>query len=209
VAYSPDLGYAQVDSEVAELCQRGANRLTEAGAEVEQIDLDWADPYDCWNVFFYGGATARLRDSFVEQGHLLDPGLRAAVEEGMKLSVAEFTNALTARNEFWLKVCRVYDTYDLLVTPTLAVPPFRIGQNNADPFPGRQLGDLQWTAFTYPINLTGQPATSVPCGWTASNLPVGMQIIGRRFDDGLVLRAARAWEQIQPWADRRPSCNVN
>ncbi len=203
-AYSLDLGYGQVDSEVAESCARGAQRLTEAGAVVEQIDLDWADPYECWKVFFYGGSTARLRDSFAEQGHLLDPGLRAAVEEGMKLSAAEFTRALTARNEFWLQVCRVFDTYDLLVTPTLAVPPFRVGQNNADPFPGQQLGDLQWTGFTYPFNLTGQPATSVPSGWTTSNLPIGMQIIGRRFDDSLVLRAARAWEQIQPWKHQWP-----
>ena len=204
IAYSPDLGYARVDAEVAKLCEQGANRLNEVGAVVEPVELDWADPYECWSVFFYGGATARLRDSIAEQGHLLDPGLRAAVEKGMKLGMAEFTDALTARNEFWLNVCRVYETYDLLITPTLAVPPFCVGQNNADPFPGQQLGDLQWTAFTYPFNLTGQPATSVPCGWTKSNLPVGMQIIGRRFDDCLVLRAARACEQIQPWVDRKP-----
>ncbi|MCH8830123.1 MAG: hypothetical protein IID45_11160 [Planctomycetes bacterium] len=86
----------------------------------------------------------------------------------------------------------------------MPVPPFPVGQDNADPFPHQEQGDLQWTQFTCPFNLTGQPAASVPCGWTESNLPVGLQIVGRRFDDALVLRAARAIEQVQPWSDRWP-----
>ena len=72
------------------------------------------------------------------------------------------------------------------------------------PFPGQEPRALQWTQFSYPFNLTGQPAASVPCGWTTTKLPVGFQLIGRRFDDATVLRAAHAWEQIEPWADHRP-----
>jgi aspartyl-tRNA(Asn)/glutamyl-tRNA(Gln) amidotransferase subunit A len=96
----------------------------------------------------------------------------------------------------------------LLVTPALAVSPFPVGQNNADPLPGEASRHLRWSAFTYPFNLTGQPACSVPCGWTESNLPVGLQIIGRRFDDLPVLQAARALEKIEPWSERRPSFAV-
>jgi len=204
IAYSADLGYAQVDPEVAALCEAAALRLSEAGAIVEQVNLDWSDPYECWNVFFYGSSADRLGDELAKNSHLLDPGLRLAVERAVLVSIRDYTTALSIRNDFWQQVRQVYETYDLLLTPALAVPPFPLGQNNADPFPGQTERDLQWTQFTYPFNLTGQPACSVPCGWTKSNLPVGLQIVGGRFDDATVLRAARALEKIQPWSDRRP-----
>jgi aspartyl-tRNA(Asn)/glutamyl-tRNA(Gln) amidotransferase subunit A len=204
IAYSPDLGFATVDPEVARLCEQSAMRFSETGAVVEQVELDWSDPYECWRVFFYGASAARLGRIVEAQGHLLDPGLRACVEDALKLRGLDYSDALTQRNEFWHRVRRVFESFDLLITPTLPVPPFAVGQDNADPFPGQQQGELQWTQFTYPFNLTGQPATSVPCGWTAANLPVGLQIVGRRFDDALVLRAARAFEQVQPWRDRWP-----
>ena len=179
-------------------------RFSETGAVVEQVELDWSDPYECWRVFFYGASAARLGRIVEEQGHLLDPGLRVCVEDALKLRGLDYSDALTQRNEFWQRVRRIFESFDLLITPTLPVPPFAVGQDNADPFPGQQQGELQWTQFTYPFNLTGQPATSVPCGWTAANLPVGLQIVGRRFDDALVLRAAHAFEQVQPWRDRWP-----
>jgi aspartyl-tRNA(Asn)/glutamyl-tRNA(Gln) amidotransferase subunit A len=204
IAYSPDLGFATVDPEVARLCEQSAMRFSETGAVVEQVELDWSDPYECWRVFFYGASAARLGRIVEEQGHLLDPGLRACVEDALKLRGLDYSDALTQRNEFWHRVRQVFESFDLLITPTLPVPPFAVGQDNADPFPGQQQGELQWTQFTYPFNLTGQPATSVPCGWTAAKLPVGLQIVGRRFDDALVLRAARAFEQVQPWRDRWP-----
>jgi aspartyl-tRNA(Asn)/glutamyl-tRNA(Gln) amidotransferase subunit A len=101
-------------------------------------------------------------------------------------------------------VRRVYEKFDLLLSPTLAVPPFRAGQDDADALAGEKLGPLQWTRFTYPFNLTGQPAANVPAGWTKSGLPVGLQIIGDRYADLVVLQAARTWEQIQPWSDKHP-----
>lgn len=204
VAYSPDLGYAQVDQEITRICAEAARRLPEAGAHFEEVVLDWTDPYDCWSVFFYGGIAARLADSMAEKGDLLDPGLRPVVERGLKLSAVDYVNALVQRTAFWQRARLVFDKFDLLVTPTLAVPPFPVGQDRPDAPPGRDGAELRWSPFTYPFNLTGQPAVSVPCGWTQSGLPVGLQIVGRRFDDMAVLRAARAWEQIRPWADRRP-----
>jgi aspartyl-tRNA(Asn)/glutamyl-tRNA(Gln) amidotransferase subunit A len=204
VAWSPDLGYATVDPEVARLCEQAAMRLFDAGAIVEHVNLDWNDPYDSWRVFFYGAAAARLGRIVGEQGHLLDPGLRACVEDAVRMTGLDYSDALTARNEFWHDVRRVYESFDLLLTPTLPVPPFAVGQDNADPLPGQDFGELQWVQFTYPFNLTGQPACSIPAGWTESGLPVGLQIVGRRFDDALVLRAARAFEQVQPWRDRWP-----
>ena len=204
IAYSPDLGYARVDPDVAGLCERAARRLTEAGASVETVKIGWGDPYECWNVFFYGGIAAYLTTQFAGRDDLLDPGLRRIKEERANLSGVDRVKALLERNAFWQKVRLLFERHDLLLTPTLSVPPFPVGQNDADPWPGRQPRALQWTAFTYPFNLTGQPAVSVPAGWTSKNLPVGLQIVGRRYDDRSVLQAARALEQIQPWGHRWP-----
>ncbi|MBM3969701.1 MAG: amidase [Planctomycetes bacterium] len=209
VAYSPNLGYARVDPEVAAICQRAAAKFTEAGAIVEQVQLNWRDPYDAWSVFFFGTAAASLEKKLPTQAELLDPGLRRVAEAGLKLRGVDFANALAARHEFWEQTRRLYEHCDLLLCPTLPVPPFAVGQDDADPIDGEKLGPLQWTQFTYPFNLTGQPAASVPAGWTRSGLPVGLQIIGNRFADLLVLQAARAWEQIQPWTDRRPKIGLS
>lgn len=210
IAYSPNLGYARVDPEVAAICQKAAERLAAAGCHVETIPLDWADPYDTWSVFFFGSAAASLEKKLATQGDLLDPGLRRVVDAGLKLRGVDFANALAARHELWEKVRRVYDRFDLLLCPTLPVPPFAVGQDDADPINGKVLGPLQWTQFTYPFNLTGQPVASVPAGWTKSGLPVGLQIIGNRHADLLVLQASRAWEQFQPWSMRLASmCPVS
>jgi aspartyl-tRNA(Asn)/glutamyl-tRNA(Gln) amidotransferase subunit A len=204
IAFSPDLGYSTVHPDVAQQVALGAEAFSETGARVERVDLDWSDPYECWKVFFYGAAAARLGRELDQHGDLLDPGLRSAAEEAVKLTGLDSSAALVARDEFWQRVRVLFESYDLLITPTLAVPPFPVGQDNADPLTDEPQGELQWTQFTYPFNLTGQPAVSVPCGWTDDGLPIGMQIIGRRFDDALVLRAARAFEIARPWHDRRP-----
>lgn len=209
IAYSPDFGYAKVDPEVAALCAAAAKRFAEAGATVETVDLGWTDPYDTWSVFFFGSAAASLEKKLATQGDLLDPGMRRVVEKGLALRGVDYANALAGRHEFWEQARKVYDTFDLLLSPTLSVPPFALNQDDADPLEadvrdGRTLGPLQWVRFTYPFNLTGQPSASVPAGWTKSGLPVGLQIIGNRFADTLVLQASRAFEQVQPWADRRP-----
>ncbi len=204
IAYSPNLGYAHVEPEVAAICERAAKRFAEAGAVVATVDLDWHDPYDAWSVFFFGTAAASLEKKLSTQGELLDPGLRRVVEAGLKLRGVDFANALAARHELWEKVRRVYERFDLLLCPTLAVPPFAVGQDDANPLGDEKLGPLQWTQFTYPFNLTGQPAANVPAGWSKSGLPVGLQIVGNRYADLLVLQAARTWEQIQPWSDCWP-----
>jgi aspartyl-tRNA(Asn)/glutamyl-tRNA(Gln) amidotransferase subunit A len=205
IAYSPDLGYARVEPEVGAICQRAAERFADTGANVEEVKLDWRDPYEAWSVFFFGTAAASLEKKLADQGDLLDPGLKRVVEQGLKLRGIDFANAQAARHEFWEQVRRIYEKHDLLLSPTLAVPPFVVGQDDADPLAGERLGPLQWTRFTYPFNLTGQPAASVPAGWTKAGLPVGLQIIGDRHADVIVLQAARAWEQAQPWGDKRPT----
>ncbi len=204
IAYSPDMGFGEVDPEVASLCAAAAERFSETGATVDTVSLDWPDPYECWNIYFYGGIAGSLGPRLAAEGDQLDPGLKALVDEGVKLSGGEFARAALDRFAYWQRVVALYEDYDLLVTPGTAVPPFPVGLDNAAPMPGQEARPLLWTPFTYPFNLTGQPASVIPCGFTDDGLPVSLQVVGRRYDDAGVLRASRAYERIAGWADRWP-----
>ena len=133
----------------------------------------------------------------------MEPGLVTLIEQGKDRLAVDYARAAMEREEYCNKMQPFFEKYDLLLTPTLAVPPFEVGSSGPREIAGVR-GPLDWIAFTYPFNLTGQPAASVPGGWTDDGLPVGLQIIGRRFDDVTVLRAAAAFEQALPWAGRRP-----
>ncbi|MED5401566.1 MAG: amidase family protein, partial [Planctomycetota bacterium] len=156
IAYSPDMGFGEVDPEVASLCAAAAERFSETGATVETVSLDWPDPYECWNIYFYGGIAGSLGPRLAAEGDQLDPGLKALVDEGVKLSGGEFARAALDRFAYWQQVVALYEDYDLLVTPGTAVPPFPVGLDNAAPMPGQEARPLLWTPFTYPFNLTGQ-----------------------------------------------------
>jgi len=204
IAYSPDMGFAEVDPEVAALCAKAVERFAGTGATVETVSLDWPDPYECWNIYFYGGIAGSLGPRLAAEGDQLDPGLKVLVDEGVKLSGGEFARAALDRFDYWQQVVALYDEFDLLVTPGTAVPAFEVGHDNAPPMAGQEARPLLWTPFSYPFNLTGQPASVVPCGFTAAGLPVSLQLVGRRHDDAGVLRASRAFEQVAGWSDRWP-----
>jgi len=204
VAWSGTLGYAPIEPEVLELTRKAAQRFTELGAEVEEADPGFESPASFFNVFFYAGIIAALHSYLPEKAELLDPGLRQVAERVQNLSGRDYGEALIARQGFWDVVHRFFSKYDLLLTPTLPQPAFELGIVAPSHVAGKKLEGLDWTPFTYPFNLTGQPAASVPCGFTQDGLPVGLQIVGRRFADATVLRASAAFEQLQPWAQYRP-----
>jgi aspartyl-tRNA(Asn)/glutamyl-tRNA(Gln) amidotransferase subunit A len=202
VAWSPTLGYAVVDPEVQAATEKGARRFHDLGCRVDQVDRVFDDPDPIWAPLFYGGIAARLNDFLPEWQARMDPGLVAVVEAGRQISGIEFAKATFARATFTEAVRKFFLQYDLLITPTLAVAPFAAGLEQP---PNRPAGSrLAWVAFTYSFNLTGQPAATVPCGFTRDGLPIGLQIVGRRLEDATVLRAAAAFEAAAPWAERRP-----
>ena len=134
----------------------------------------------------------------------IDPTLVRFIERSKNKSAIEYIKACFEQLEYWNGIQPLFEKYDLLLTPTVAVPPFELGSFGPREIAGSRVSILGWMAFTFPFNLTGQPAASVPCGWTNDGLPTGLQIIGRRFDDVTVLRAAAAFEQDSPWADKLP-----
>jgi aspartyl-tRNA(Asn)/glutamyl-tRNA(Gln) amidotransferase subunit A len=202
VAWSPTFGYAHVAPEVRAVTALAASRFESLGCRLEEVERVFADPDPIWAPLFYAGIAARLRDSLSEWRDRIDPGLLEVVQEGSRLSAVELSQATFARAAFYQEVRRFFERFDLLLSPTLAVPPFTAGTERPSDYP--RGSRLSWVAFTYPFNLTGQPAATVPCGFTTGGLPVGLQIVGRRLQDALVLRAAASFEAAAPWSERRP-----
>lgn len=204
VAWSPTLGYAAVDPVVRETTERAALRFVELGCVVEEADPGWPDPCELFHVLFYGLVGGEVSRLLPEWQGKLDPGLEQIVERGRHLSAFDVAEAQAIRNELQLTAWRFFQVYDVLLTPTMTLPPFGLGIDFPAEVGGQSVNGMQWTAFTFPFNLTGNPAASVPAGWTSDGLPVGLQIVGRRWEDATVLRACAAFEAIQPWAHRRP-----
>jgi aspartyl-tRNA(Asn)/glutamyl-tRNA(Gln) amidotransferase subunit A len=204
VAWSADLGYATVEPQVRRVAEAAALRFAQLGCDVETVDIAWSNPKAAWEAIFYGGIVVAVGDRFDEVRDQLDPGLAALIEGCRHDSQVDYVKALVARNAFWDQARALFEQFDLLLTPTTPIPAFEIMHDTPWPVAGRLGESLAWSYFTYPFNLTGQPAASLPCGFTDDSLPVGLQVVGRRHADATVLRAAAAFEAAAPWQARRP-----
>ncbi len=204
VAWSPDLGYAVVDPVVREACGRAARAFEDLGCRVDEANPGFGDLVETWAHLFWGAIAAKLTPYVPEWRDRMDPGLVKVVEMGQGLSAVQVAEAGFRRAAMWDTVRRFFETYDLLITPTVAVPALPPGQTEEIRIAGQTVPWWKAFPFNFPFNLTGQPAATVPCDWTAGGLPIGLQIVGRRFADATVLRAAAAFETLRPWAARRP-----
>jgi aspartyl-tRNA(Asn)/glutamyl-tRNA(Gln) amidotransferase subunit A len=196
IAFSPALGYAAVDSEVASAVRAGVDRLATLGAQVTQVDPGFQDPLEITTGLWFVGAWTVWNTLTREQQEVTDPDFRAEAELGAGYSALDVQRLHLRRGELGSRMRQFMQDWDLLVTPAVAVPAFEArpaGHSRMDPH-----AMLGWTPFSYPFNLTQQPACTIPCGLTSGGLPVGLQIVGPMFGDALVLRAARAYEQVQP-----------
>lgn len=206
VAWSPDLGYAAVDPEVAEIAAGAARRFATLGCAFDEVNPGFDDPIDAELIIFYAGVGANVMDLSPERRALVDPGLLRAIDEEMTGKTAfDYARAIVARQAFYDKVRRFFERYELLLTPSIAVPAFPVGEEGPFSVNSRTVKRFGYTPFTYPFNLTGHPALTVPAGFTKAGLPVGLQIVGRRYAEAAVLRAGAAYEDAFPWTARRPS----
>ncbi len=192
IAYSPTLGYADVDPEVAALVDAAARELESLGAIVDQVDPGFDDPLDIsTGLWFVSSKT--VYDALGPEGQAVtDPDFAAQAEQGAKFSAQDIAQLNLRRNALGTHMRLFMTRYDLLVTPSVAIPAFDARPAGAVPMTPESM--LSWTPFSYPFNLTQQPAITVPCGLTSAGLPVGLQIIGAAYADALVMRAARAYE---------------
>jgi aspartyl-tRNA(Asn)/glutamyl-tRNA(Gln) amidotransferase subunit A len=202
VAFRPALGFAAVDPAVASLVAAAAADFAALGAVVEQVDPPGGDTRELFRTLWWAGAHYLLERLAPEKKALLDPGLARMVAEGAGITASEYIGAAAARAAYASAMRVFFQAYDLLLTPAVAVPAFAAGA--LSPWPDDGFGWLSWSPFSLPFNLTGQPAASVPCGFTPDGLPVGLQIVGRLYDDVAVLAAARAYEAVHPWHQTVP-----
>ncbi|MEW6638107.1 MAG: amidase family protein [Actinomycetota bacterium] len=204
VAYSSDWGYAAVDPEVRRVVGEAVKVFeSDLGCSVEEAHPGFEDPYEgFWGLVIMETDLAGMRRMARELGEKMSPHLREVLEVDWKAE--DITNAVMTRKAVYNKMWRFMRDYDLLLTPTLAVPPFETGIQGPEVIDGREVEPFYWLSFTLPINMTGQPAATVPAGFTEGGLPVGMQIVGRHLDDALVLKASAAFEAARPWKDRWP-----
>ena len=203
IAWSPRLGYVkELDPEVEAAAHKAAQVFAELGAHVEEADPDFAEPIEILRTIWYA-VSAAIVDAVPDPARVrMDEGLRRMAELGRGISVPDYLAAHARRAELAQTMLRFHAKYDLLLTPQMPIPALEAGR--VTPADGR-FGEewINWSPYTYPFNLTQQPAASVPCGLSADGLPLALQIVGPARSDALVLRAARAYESARPFKTLR------
>ncbi|MEE8362583.1 MAG: amidase family protein [Dehalococcoidia bacterium] len=209
VAWSPDLGGVAVDPEVVRVTRAAAEVFAELGATVEEPGFRADDPEEVLTAFF----SVFRSKAFAQNGWMLEkhPDLltdyyRLGLERGRDLTATELHMGQARIMKYRAYVRDFFTRYDLLLTPTTAVPAFPVNGEpeviGGKPVPDRRMG---FTPFTYLFNMTGNPAATAPAGFSESGMPIGLHIVGRRNDEETVLAASAAFEAARPWADKRPA----
>jgi len=194
IAYSPTLGYVDVNPKVLSLTDNAVKLLQELGASVSVVDPGFTDPIDTFSTLWFAGAAKTIASFNQEEQKLLDPGFLDIGLKGKNIDIVDYMKAADDRADLGRKMQSFLSEYDLLITPTLPNVAFEVGQNTET---AEQEHWMQWTPFSYPFNLTQQPALSVPCG-EVDGLPVGLQIVADRGKDLLAINAALHIEQALP-----------
>ena len=196
IAYSPTLGYVDVAQDIRLRVDEAVALLSRLGADVIEIDPGFACPLDTFNTLWFAGATQVVEKMTDSQRDQMDPGLLDIAERGSNISLSQYLAARRERTALCAHMQSFHEQWDLLVTPTLPISPFAAGHNVP---PGEKYTDwMDWTPFSYPFNLTQQPAASLPCGLDDNGLPVGLHLVGGKFQDMKVMHAAMLLEEMLP-----------
>ena len=204
VAFSPNLDLFQVDPDVARIVRQGVRAFEELGCVVDEVKPGFADTRELIRVMWSAHEAGNRAVFLPEWRERMDPGLVACIEAGSQYSAVEYVQARERKLLFWDTVRPLFERYEFLLTPSVSVPAFDVGRLNPAHFRQHEWDWFDWASFSYPFNFTGQPAATVPAGFTAAGLPIGLQIVGRRCADLGVLQASAAFEAVRPWTALRP-----
>lgn len=206
VGWTPDFGYAKVEAEVADIAQTAVNNLASMGHEIVELPNLMEDPVDMWNAEFYAGIGTKLRGVIESSPDLLDPAVLKVLEIAISQEMGDYYAKVFERYAFRDKIRKVFEQYDVLVSPTIPVSHVPAGQNVPSSHQERSI--VSWVCFTYPFNLTGNPAASMPIGFDARGLPVGLQVAGRLNDEKTVLNLCHAYEEAFGDGTKRPPLSL-
>jgi aspartyl-tRNA(Asn)/glutamyl-tRNA(Gln) amidotransferase subunit A len=206
VAWCPNLGFVPfVEKKIAAMTAEAARTFDKLGSHVEEVaNPGFEDTLPIHGALWFGGLAGMLGGYLAEWESRMDSLLVKWIRVGLKMSAADYVKAQIQRNELRDRVRKFFERYDLLLTPTLPIVAFQAGVSAQEGLKGSPVDYRNWSPFTAIFNLAQVPAASVPAGFTQEGLPVGLQIVGRRFADRTVLQASAAFEAIRPWADAKP-----
>jgi len=209
IGYTLDLGFAKViDSEVEKSILNSISKFEEFGWSVEKLKMKLRKPelpfYTFWTIML----AYDLKQKLKEWEDKMDPDLVKIVKAGLGYDGMSLPKAIAARNKIYGIIFKLFKEFDILITPTTAVPAFDLGLMFPTKINNINVSPTGWQPFSFPFNLTGNPAATIPCGWSSEGLPIGMQIVGSMFDELKVLQVSKAFEEISPWQDKRPKFDL-
>ncbi|MFX0145852.1 MAG: amidase [Candidatus Hodarchaeota archaeon] len=208
IGYSLDLGYAKIiDPDIEKSIINSSEKFEKLGWSVENVKLKIKKPNTAFYTFYTADYAYDLKSKLKDWRDKIDPELIKMVDAGFGYTSFDVMRAMSQRTKLYETFYEYFKNYDILITPTIAIPPFELGIMYPPKINGKNVSPTAWMPFTFPFNLTGHPAASIPCGWTNEGLPIGMQIVGNRFNDLLVLQVSQAFEEIAPWQEKRPKFN--
>ena len=217
IGYSLDLGFAEaLDPEVETSVMNGIQKFEEFGWSIEKSRIKLRNPESLFLTLWTSGFGYTLGPFLKEWQDKMEPDFVDLINRGLSYSVKELKIAEVQREMVYSDICRAFRKIDILITPTLACTAFELGKSLVIEeetiktgliINGKNMTAAGWLPFTYPFNMSGHPAASIPCGWSSDGLPIGMQIVGKRFDELTVLQVSKAFEKLVPWQDRRPDFN--
>ena len=212
IGYSMTLGFGKIlEDEVKETVLNCIKKFVQFDWDVEEATIKIRSPELAFKSFVGLGYGYDLQQDYNNRIEDISPDLTSTIKLGLDSTAMNIGKAMESRLRVYEVMYQYFKNYDILITPTTPYPAFKPGWlDSGTTFPKvgkKSLSIMSWMNFTYPFNMTGIPAASIPAGWTKSGLPIGMQIVGNRFNDALVLQVSKAFEEIAPWQDKRPSFN--
>ena len=179
-------------------------KFEKLGWSIEPANLKIRSPFLAFTTLYTASFAYNYKSYFKEWRDKMDPDFLKLIDAGMTYSGLNIMKAMDKRIKFYEKISELFSKYDILITPTVAIPAFELGMMFPSEINGEGVGPTSWMPFTFPFNMTGNPAATIPCGWSKDGLPIGMQIVGPKFDELTVLQVSRAFEEIAPWQDKKP-----
>jgi len=204
IAWSPTLGYGRVDSEVADATRQAAERIASLGYQVDLVEKVMDDPIDMWMAEFYAGVGTRLRDTIENKPEIIDPSVLSVLRDAIGQDMKTYYESVFRRYEFREKMRSFFEKYDILLTPTVPVAAFDAGLDQPAGYEDKTI--VSWATFTYPFNLSGQPAASIPVGFSKEGLPIGLQAVAASHDELSIFSLASAFEAAN--ADRSMAARI-